>query len=287
MRNILLLFIVSLSFSSLALGQAQADALLLQAMSASKEANYTAIGKLPYDQEGVYSRFVGADRVLKKIVVSKSNGDHVTTVVQNADGVFALLNGQAAELSWSSALTMWDDLFRTIHPDELKLLNFSIKDKIYAGRDCYEITAVLPESRIDQLPNIVKLLPRNWREQRPMTRVFMVDKETLVILRRQHFNADGAISGDLGYESIDFAAKLSADSFLVETHVSGGKISTLEMAQTKSAKEDTYTGMRWYNLLLSGKGIIYSAIIITTLFLVGIAVAYYYSNKNNKIAGSK
>ncbi len=231
LKKVVIFLLISLGGASSFAAKAD-KTLLLEAMKKSEVASYIATAKLDDGKDVTITRHADPDgNVFKKLQYLDNSG----FMLQNNDGVFASSGDKTTRILWNSSLFMWDDLFREIHPDELKLLDFSAENTTYADRDCIKITVTIPSANIEKLKLIGGFV---WPKYKAVNRAFTIDRESKIILRREHFDTNGKLISDIGFIKIQLNPEIPEAEFSTPRHVEDKLFTTLANAQTNVAKKD-------------------------------------------------
>lgn len=189
----------------------RAQQILLNALEASRQASWRCSLSdpvLPGNLVGrpcVFLRYMAPDGfVFRRLDCLDDGGKPGQSFVENRSGQFAKLRGRWVKISEILALWHLDALSEGFIPAEILDSVYSVRDADYRGIPCHEVS-------MRTLPNINTLsrqvgemfLPalkgesgREWDTEmgrnRPMLRVFLIDKANGFIYSREHFNIGGA-----------------------------------------------------------------------------------------------
>lgn len=189
----------------------RAQQILLNALVASRQASWRCKLSEPVfpgnmvGRQCLFLRYVAADGfVYRRLDCQDDNGKPGQSFVENRRGQFAKLRGRWVKISEILALWHLDALHEGFISAEIADSVYSVRDADYHGILCHEVTmrtlpninALMRQVKEMYLPDLKGEQGREWETEmgknRPMVRIFLIDKANGFIYAREHFNIRGA-----------------------------------------------------------------------------------------------
>ncbi len=179
----------------------EASALLREALEASSKASFTAETMVRYysatTRKCTFYRNYTNDGILLRLDIEKGlfRDEYYLNTPSGQFGVAKGYVGRMAEipLLWTLELTHY-----AISPEEFETATYILEtDHYYNGRNCYKLTMQFSKQRSlispeeFSAPELYTQFRKAMRDKAVSRRIFIIDRDKLVIYSRKHYNSAG------------------------------------------------------------------------------------------------
>jgi len=167
---------------------------------------------------------------LLKLNVFAEDGKLISSYIANENGKFAMHKEEWNQIMEILPLYYLENMHEKIPEFEMDNSNFSVSNGMYMDRPCYRITVTTGLDALEKIKfrskEIVSEPPKQsekayaiFVQNRPMTRVFLIDKTTKFIYSRKHYGRKNNLVYSREVGKITFPERMDMQIFVPDKKV--------------------------------------------------------------------